>query len=74
MVTSSIPVAEVRKPPDVSQPHCVANTGEDKLNLVAPVSSSGVFIFLYWLSWNCSILKQTCVRTNEMKMKIMSQM
>lgn len=60
MCTSSIPVAEVGEPPDVTQPHSIAHTGEDKLNLVAPVPSSRVFILLRWLTWNCSVLqKQT---------------
>lgn len=56
--TSSISVAEVGEPPDVTQAHSIAHTGEDKLNLVAPVPSPGVFILLHWLAWNCSILQQ----------------
>lgn len=57
--TSSISVAEVGKPPDVAQAHRVAHAGEDKLNLVPPVPSPGVFILLHRLTWNCSILQQT---------------
>lgn len=56
--TSSISVAEVGKPPDVAQAHSIAHAGEDKLNLVAPVPSPGVFILLHWLAWNCSVLQQ----------------
>lgn len=45
--TSSISVAEVGKPPDIAQAHSIAHAGEDKLNLVAPVPSPGVFILLH---------------------------
>lgn len=58
MHTSSISVAEVGKPPDIAQAHSIAHAGEDKLNLVAPVPSPGVFILLHWLTWNCSVLQQ----------------
>lgn len=58
MHTSSISVAEVRKPPDIAQAHSISHAGEDKLNLVSPVPSPWVFIFLHWLAWNCSVLQQ----------------
>lgn len=36
--TSSILVAEVRKPPDVAQPNDLSSHRQDKLNFVVPVS------------------------------------
>lgn len=57
MRTSSVPVAEVREPPDVAQAHGVAHAGEDKLDLVAPVPSPGVLILLHRLSRNGSVLQ-----------------
>lgn len=56
--TASISVAEIGKPPDVAQAHSITHAGEDKLNLVAPVPSPGVFILLHRLAWNCSVLQQ----------------
>lgn len=56
MVTSAIPVTEVREPPDVAQPHCVAHTRQDKLNLVPPVSSPRILVLLHLFPWNRSIL------------------
>lgn len=61
--TSSISVAEVGKPPNVTQTHSIAHAGEHKLNLVAPVPSSGVFILLHRLTWNGSILRKKMGKT-----------
>ena len=49
LLTPSIPHAQIRESPDVDQSYSVADTGEEKLYLVAPVASlrhfSGRLIF-----------------------------
>lgn len=35
-LTSSIGVAEIRKPPDIGQIHCKSNHGQEKIGLLAP--------------------------------------
>ena len=46
VITSSIPVGEVWKPPDVTQTHGVAKTRQDEVEFVAPVSSFFILITL----------------------------
>lgn len=56
--TSSVPVAEVGEPPDVTQAHGVAHAGENKLDLVPPVAPSRDLRLLRWLARNGSILRE----------------
>lgn len=42
--TSTVLVGQVRKPPDVSQAHSIAHSGEDVLLLAGPVSPLSVLV------------------------------
>lgn len=49
-LTSAAPVAEIRKPPNVSQTHSTANASQRELYLLAPCRSVGPFLHVCCLS------------------------
>lgn len=49
ILTTSIRITEVRKPPDVSQPDSKPNHGEDELQLVAPAAPVRLAICFFHL-------------------------